>query len=702
MTKNNRKNKATGRLALILRCIAILAAFVTVVITAMALTGCELVYDPDVEGGDFKLMIKVSINVDENSNFRVLSENPVVIEAGTDAVFQVEINDGYKLSCLSEQYEYDAETGTVTFKNIRFPKTLDVTAIEKMMYSFDLSCDSKKGSISSSVKSGGVYEEGTVIKITTIPKSDEMFVGYSSGALVKYGGVPIFYSNIYEFTLTQDMKIFANFATEGSKMIVYNGNGGTVTGSKSDIIYTETIQDFYLCPNTLPEQGNFEREGYVLYGYNTEADGSGTFYGCGWNVVMPETNLQTLYCMWAKETDASKFKYSLLNDGSGVKYAMIEKYTGNDENVVIPLTLEGCEVRIIKNNAFDSQKIKSVTFNRNIRAIMDGAFNGCSSLETIYMFDRVETITDESFKYCPNLQKGYFLACVAPRHTNPLKDDPASGSFSIKYERLITIKEPMLVLVSGSSSTWGLNSFMLEEGLKGKYKVVNYGNNAYTTSIFYLEFISNFVDEDDVVLLAPEPISTQLGDNNASRIELWQIMESAYDAFQYIDLRNYEGLFNSFGAYNRNRLPKPEQSYESHSPNVNTHGDYIKPRSGKAPDYRAQVVDRFTTAYLTEENAARLNKQLDAIAAKGAKVWITFSPYNENGLAENSKLKSTQTTYENTIRKLYHGEVISTIEENLFPGNYFSTNDLHMSLEGADERTRVLINTLMRKINSTK
>jgi len=52
---------------------------------------------------------------------------------------------------------------------------------------------------------------------------------------------------------------------------------------------------------------------------------------------------------------------------------------------------------------------------------------------------------------------------------------------------------------------------------------------------------------------------------------------------------------------------------------------------------------------------------------------------------------------------MVHGELISTIEENLFPGNYFvKGNDIHMSSEGAIKRSEVLASIILRKINSVK
>jgi len=65
-------------------------------------------------------------------------------------------------------------------------------------------------------------------------------------------------------------RLYANFASEGAKLLFYNANGGKVAGSNNETICTEEVMDFYLCPNTLPDKGYFES---VLKSDNGEIDG---------------------------------------------------------------------------------------------------------------------------------------------------------------------------------------------------------------------------------------------------------------------------------------------------------------------------------------------------------------------------------------------------------------------------------------------
>lgn len=690
-------NKAS-RTAEILSCV--LGLLVTaIIVTALVILLPNSTSDFPLRDQDYD--IKVMISVSEDSPFRVTTENPVSIRPGEDVVFGVEISEGYKLS-IDEGMIYDAEAKTVTILGTKFPTNVRLNVVQKESFPFSAYCELSKGSMVTSVKPGFKYEEGTRITVSTTPKGDNMFVCYTLGDYLKNGGAPVAYSSTYEFEISETTILYANYATEGAKMLLYNANGGKVAGSDSEVICTEEVMEFYLCPNTLPEKGYFERDGYILYGYNTEPDGSGTYYGCGWNVIMEEgEDLLTLYAQWIKETPQTDFGFKSATDADGKKYAILNQYNGDDETVVIPLDLGGIEVRAIDAGTFANKNVKTVYLNRNIQTITDGAFKGCTELETIYIYDDVRKMTDAAFTGCTNLKTAYVLACVNPKYN--YAGDSGSGAFSVKFERLITTKGPKIVLVSGSSSTWGLNTPRLLELIGDDYAFVNYGTNAYASSTFYLQIISHFVDKDDIVLLAPEPVPTQLGASNVSGGALWRIMESCYDAIQYVDISSVTGLWSDFATNNTKRSKMADCGYSTHSESVSSYGELIAYKAGTTNGKYSEKADVFNPDRITEENMARLNVPLDAIAAKGAKVWVTFSPYNIECLKPNSEKASVQKSYEDKLASLIHGELISTIAENLFAGELFSGgDDLHLATEGALKRSEVLAETLLRKFNSMK
>ena len=77
-------------------------------------------------------------------------------------------------------------------------------------------------------------------------------------------------------------------------------------------------------------------------------------------------------------TDDGNFQYSIGDDGT----ITIEKYLGNDEEVVIPETIEGMPVKVIGRSAFESSEIKSVS-GKSITKLMGKSFGNCKSLVSV-------------------------------------------------------------------------------------------------------------------------------------------------------------------------------------------------------------------------------------------------------------------------------------------------------------------------------
>lgn len=103
-------------------------------------------------------------------------------------------------------------------------------------------------------------------------------------------------------------------------------------------------------------------------------------------------------------TDDGDFQYSKGGDGT----ITIEKYLGNDEEVVIPETIEGMPVKVIGRSAFESSEIKSVS-GKSITKLMGNSFGNCKSLVSVTLpaLQVVGTMVDNSIGY------GAFYNCSA-------------------------------------------------------------------------------------------------------------------------------------------------------------------------------------------------------------------------------------------------------------------------------------------------
>lgn len=100
-------------------------------------------------------------------------------------------------------------------------------------------------------------------------------------------------------------------------------------------------------------------------------------------------------------TSAESFEYTLSGDG---QYITVNKFIGNDTDVVIPDKIEGVTVSAIEASAFAQTEIESVVVPESINAIPDTAFFACQKLHTVTLGESVEQIGKEAFKNCSALK----------------------------------------------------------------------------------------------------------------------------------------------------------------------------------------------------------------------------------------------------------------------------------------------------------
>lgn len=132
-------------------------------------------------------------------------------------------------------------------------------------------------------------------------------------------------------------------------------------------------------------------------------------------------------------------------DGDRITYYCVYRYTGEEENVVIPDTYNGCEVRYILNDAFNGSSIKEIDVGlvkqiypsafekcafletvhlNDVEQIYRWAFLGCRSLETILIPSSVWKIEGGAFEWCDRLASVYFEGDPASLESGIFSDNP--------------------------------------------------------------------------------------------------------------------------------------------------------------------------------------------------------------------------------------------------------------------------------------
>ncbi len=107
-----------------------------------------------------------------------------------------------------------------------------------------------------------------------------------------------------------------------------------------------------------------------------------------------------------------------------------------------------------------------------------------------------------------------------------------------------------IVLFSGSSTRFGYDSEMIDQAFPD-YEVVNMGVFAYSPALPQLELIRSCMKEGDILLDSPEfdAANRQFCYQKELDYATFAMMESDYDAFAELDLREYAQVFTAFSAY---------------------------------------------------------------------------------------------------------------------------------------------------------
>jgi hypothetical protein len=621
-------------------------------------------------------------------------EGSVYALPGESVSFKLTLGSGYSV-VDTENDGYSFADGVLTIDPVYYPTTVDLVvsfdindfiqdenAGNGEMFVFDCKAVGLSGTASASVDTGAAAK-GTKITVAAQAYENRRFVCWSIGASLMDGGKPVSTDAEYTFNIDQNTVLYANFASGDGWTVIYDGNGGTTDEGKG-LMRQDITKGFYLCPHTLASEGQLARDGYVLYAYNTEPDGSGKEYTFGSNIVMPESDTIILYAMWQK-VDNEKFSFGSTSGG-----LTVIKCNDNSSVVAVPETHGGKKVVGITTGAFSGlDKLETLILPSGITKVDKESINNCKLLSTIYLGDKIIEMPDTFYKNCP-LFKTVKIGATRP----PVYSTTRNGTYAVKFQRLITATGDKLVIVGGSSSYYGTDSELIEKKLEGKYSIVNYGTNQETPSVLFVDMVTDFIDEKDVVLLVPEPNRKQYGGNEMTLI-CWQLFEGAFEALSYVDVSNMAQFFSTFATFNTTRNNMPAKSYEQYSKKngvceMNTHGDCVFYRAQNKAGWNYGKDTSFTRTKPSTSDFARINAAINAIKAKGAYVYLSFSTYNIDGLNATNKSDTTLNNYANMIKTNVKATIITDVKDYMYTGEYYYDTNKHLTTLGVQKRSEHL------------
>lgn len=259
-----------------------------------------------------------------------------------------------------------------------------------------------------------------------------------------------------------------------------------------------------------------------------------------------------------------------------------------------------------------------------------------------------------------------------------------------KYRILKETNAPKIIMISGSSSAFGLNQVMLEEATG--YKVANLGLHGGFGNLFYTELAKANINEGDIVLLGYE-YGWQYGFQQLDQKLVMSGIDSDIEMYTQIPVFKYRDIIgwifkyaevkNSFsgtsGLFSRD-------AFDSETGQMIQHRDSVM-------EYSAEVHGTVSIdgSYICDEAVNYLLSFKEYVEEKGADIYFVAPPIIEDSIVcdynEFNKLKELE---EEKIGIPY----ISNPTDYFFSCELMFDSLYHCNSQGENVRTELLINDL--------
>ena len=262
----------------------------------------------------------------------------------------------------------------------------------------------------------------------------------------------------------------------------------------------------------------------------------------------------------------------------------------------------------------------------------------------------------------------------------------------VKDSMLKNVKEPRIILVSGSSMGFGLVSQMIKDSLH--LNPINTGIHGGMGLYYMLDNTAQYIKKGDIIVLAPE-YHQFYGDFCEGNEELLRVYFDNNDGWNFFKMRPVQ-LKKTYAYLPRYAMSKfiPSQYF-----NLNTEEFYSKRAFNEYGDVTKHwgqtwpnpvVFEKIDGDYFNEDALQAVVAFSELVKAKEATLYFTFPAYLDHSFASG---KSQIDYYE----KQLHNQpltILGTPSEYIMTPNLVFDTPYHLNKEGAQKRTSLLIRDL--------
>lgn len=263
-----------------------------------------------------------------------------------------------------------------------------------------------------------------------------------------------------------------------------------------------------------------------------------------------------------------------------------------------------------------------------------------------------------------------------------------------KVERLDSIKEPKIVIVSGSSAAFGLNSKLLEDTLG--MPVVNFGLYASIGTKAMMDLSRKSIRKGDIIVLAPE-MDSQLLSLYFGADSLWQACDGHFGLLMRLsrdDAPAMLGAYWKFAAskfrYSRGTPLEPTGVYAKSA--FNEYGDIDYPDrkyNVMAQGYDPAHIIDFSPDIVSQDFIDYVNEYIEYAKKRGATVYFGFAPMNMSALREGTEIEDIE-AFEAFLAEKLKAPLLGSANGYIYNEAYFYDSNFHMNEAGVILHTRRL------------
>lgn len=269
------------------------------------------------------------------------------------------------------------------------------------------------------------------------------------------------------------------------------------------------------------------------------------------------------------------------------------------------------------------------------------------------------------------------------------------GSILIKQQLAENTPGARILVAGGSSVPYSIQCEVIQQ--QTGMPCIAMGATAYLGLEYYLSLLEDHLHQGDLVILAPEIVMLQ---DQVSYSTTWMAVENDPGLLAAVPLSYWPGMVSGYYTYSRQKLDlyrqkgaptqSPQEQYEAFG--FGPWGDI----PGQRENLLESGYDKNNILTLTGDDLApRVRRAIKDFAKKaqsaGARVVMTWAPFDELAYAGTAdQLDALQAQLEQQTGLSYLG----SLAESMLPGELFYDSNNHLTSQGAELRTQMLLEDL--------